>query len=338
MTNSADKIRRYILQKVPKHPHDIVQLTANHFNVSRTTVHRHISTLVRRGELIKSGTTNNIAYCLAGSLSQTHRYKMSPQLNESDIYHHDFEALFSQFHANIKDICHFGFSEMFNNAIDHAKANHIVASTEYNGQKFTIVIQDDGIGIFEKIAAFLNLDDIKESVLHLSKGKLTTDPANHTGEGIFFSSRVFDTFELIANGLHYYRDNYENDWGLQHDNKLDSGTQVRMSININSEAQLIDIFKAYQDPGSLEFARTEIIVELSRLGEETLISRSQAKRVLQGLDKFQYITLDFKDVRLIGQGFVDEIFRVYQNSYPNKVIQYQNANSDVTFMIKRGIG
>ena len=27
-------------------------------------------------------------------------------------------------------------------------------------------------------------------------GKLTTDPDNHTGEGIFFTSRVFDEFEI----------------------------------------------------------------------------------------------------------------------------------------------
>jgi hypothetical protein len=57
-----------------------------------------------------------------------------------------------------------------------------------------IVIYDEGEGIFKKIQRELGLLDARHSVLEISKGKLTTDPDNHTGEGVFFSSRMFDDF------------------------------------------------------------------------------------------------------------------------------------------------
>jgi len=35
----------------------------------------------------------------------------------------------------------------------------------------------------------------------LAKGKLTTDPKRHSGEGIFFSSRMFDEFDILSGGV-----------------------------------------------------------------------------------------------------------------------------------------
>jgi len=83
--------------------------------------------------------------------------------------------------------------------------------------------------------------------------------------------------------------------------------------------------------------RCNILVTLCELGDERLMSRGQAKRILQGLEKFNDITLDFSDVRIVGQGFVDEIFRVYQNKRPEVAIHFVNANEDVEFMIKRSL-
>ena len=81
----------------------------------------------------------------------------------------------------------------------------------------------------------------------------------------------------------------------------------------------------------------EIIVELSKLGEECYITGSQAKRILQGLEKFTHVTLAFSRINMVGQGFVDEVFRVYQHRHPNIRIVYIHANNDVEFMLKRGI-
>jgi len=68
-----------------------------------------------------------------------------------------------------------------------------------------------------------------------------------------------------------------------------------------------------------------------------LVSRSQARRVLGGLELFREVTLDFKDIEYIGQAFADEIFRVFPNMNPNTSIIAQNANPDVQNMINRAI-
>jgi len=58
---------------------------------------------------------------------------------------------------------------------------------------------------------------------------------------------------------------------------------------------------------------------------------------MMGLDKFKTVMLDFKDVSLVGQAFVDEIFRVFKNEHPDINIKYLNANNDVDDMIKKGL-
>ena len=78
-------------------------------------------------------------------------------------------------------------------------------------------------------------------------------------------------------------------------------------------------------------------MELCKFNDEKFISRSQAKRILSGLEKFTYVMLDFSGISSVGQGFVDEVFRVYKSRHPKVEISYKNANKDVQFMIKRGI-
>jgi len=68
-----------------------------------------------------------------------------------------------------------------------------------------------------------------------------------------------------------------------------------------------------------------------------LVSRSQARRVLSGLELFKEVILDFKDIEYIGQAFADEIFRVFPGMYPDTVITAQNANEEVKNMINRAI-
>jgi len=59
------------------------------------------------------------------------------------------------------------------------------------------------------------------------------------------------------------------------------------------------------------FSKTHIPVFLAAYGEDNLISRSQAKRLLVRFERFKEIILDFENVESIGQAFADEIFRVF---------------------------
>lgn len=73
---------------------------------------------------------------------------------------------------------------------------------------YVLVIHDDGEGIFHKITKQLKLCDERHAVLELAKGKFTTDPKNHTGEGIFFSSRMFDDFAILSGTVYFTHDTH----------------------------------------------------------------------------------------------------------------------------------
>jgi anti-sigma regulatory factor (Ser/Thr protein kinase) len=337
MRTQAEKIRHFILDNISLHSQDIVAVAALEFNVTRTTIHRHLKHLLKQGLILKSGTTRNIKYVSKHTLDRHLSYQINPDLSEFNVLKSDFGDIFKQFPENIEDICVYGFTEIFNNAIEHSKGSEINVITHFDKERLSIHIQDNGIGVFKSIVDFFQLSDPRESFFHLTKGKITTDPTNHTGEGIFFTSRAFDGFEIFANHFHYFRNNQENDWAFETIDAPKVGSIIKMTIHIKSTTGLMALFKRYQDPETLAFNRTEIIVELSRLSDEPFISRSQAKRIIFGLEKFQQITLDFSGVRLVGQGFVDEIFRVFTASHPTIRINTVNANSDVTFMIQRGL-
>lgn len=156
---------------------------------------------------------------------------------------------------------------------------------------------------------------------------------NHTGQGIFFTSRAFNKFSIIANGYIYKRDNNIHDWSFStlHRGK---GTIVNLEINVEAEHTMNEVFHAFEGE-DFAFNKTEIMVRMSDFGETDFISRSQAKRLLFGLEKFSIVTLDFNMIDSVGQGFVDEVFRVFVNKHPETQFRYVNANSNIVYMIDR---
>ncbi|MEW8623545.1 MAG: STAS-like domain-containing protein, partial [Candidatus Thiodiazotropha endolucinida] len=70
---------------------------------------------------------------------------------------------------------------------------------------------------------------------------------------------------------------------------------------------------------------------------EKLVSRSQAKRLLARIERFQYVIFDFEGVSAIGQAFADEIFRVYAQNHSDIVLLPDNMVPNVEKMVKRAI-
>lgn len=338
MKDQSNEIYLFIKEKVNDHAKDIVAHTASRFSVTRTTVHRHLNKLINDGSIIKYGRTRRATYLLASEPNKELQLEIKPGLSEDVLWNQYFKEDFNKLSPNISEICQYGFTEIVNNVIEHSQGKSIMLKTEWKGDAIKITVGDDGIGIFKKIKTAFHLEDERESILQLSKGKLTTDPEHHTGEGIFFSSRAFDYFTIYANGLGYIKDNKEADWFFESRRNLkDLGTFILMEINLKSERILKSIFNQFTDSETLQFDKTHIVVKLSRFEEERYISRSQAKRILFGIEKFKHVVLDFKDIKNVGQAFVDEVFRVYNNKHPEIDFSYINANEDVEFMIKRGI-
>jgi len=332
---TSEKIRHFILTNVEKHPGNISSLTAAHFSITRQAVFKHLKALVAEKALIELGKTKNKIYKLAPLVQWTKTYKIIPGLAEDRVWREDISEKLGDLPDNVMRIWSYGFSEMFNNAIDHADASEIIIDLERDAVNTQLIIYDNGIGIFKKIQTSLNLLDEKEAVFELSKGKLTTDPKRHSGEGIFFSSRVFDSYEIISNSTSFSHQFGEvEDWVL--DNyKVKKGTVICMKLNNHTARKTKDIFDEYSIKDDYSFSKTVVPVQLAQYENDYLVSRSQAKRILNRLEKFKVVIFDFESVESIGQAFADEIFRVFANQHPEMELLAINTTPEVGQMIRR---
>ncbi len=332
-------IRKYLMDHVADHPRDLVQMAMKRFGITRPAVHRHLEVLIADGDILKEGAKNTTVYKLPGKKGGiAWNLPIGHEGDESKIWERDFSPRIASYPKNIQDICSYGVTEMINNAIDHSQGKKLELYWNDQGSEIEIIIQDDGVGIFKKISDALGLTDPREAILHLTKGKFTTDSKNHTGQGIFFTSRMFDSFSIMSHELSYMRTRSENDWLVETRKDVSTdGTAVVLTLDKHTKLKSIDVFRQYEED-EFGFEKTDVFVKLAKLEEEAYISRSQARRLLLGLEKFKTVILDFSDVRTVGQGFVDEVFRVYKNTHPEVEISYIKANEDVDFMIRRGLG
>lgn len=252
-------------------------------------------------------------------------------LDESDVW----RALAPQLRLEpqARYIAQYAFTEMLNNAIDHSRGTYARTRITDQPRNLIIEIQDDGIGIFEHLREAKNLPDRFAAVAELTKGKQTTAPEAHTGEGIFFTSKAVNVFRLEANEIAWTVDNDRDDQGVGTAPHR-SGTLVRLTIDKSTTLSLGDVFREYTIDD--QFARTRPVIKLFTIGVD-FVSRSEAKRLMNGLEKFTEVELDFTDVESVGQGFVDEVFRVWANAHPNTLIEPTNMNAAIDFMVRRGL-
>jgi len=326
-----DELKLFILWNVRDHSKDIVRFTQDKYKLSRTTILKYIAELYKKNQIGIEGSTRDRIYSLKPFVSFNQKYQIQENLAEDKVWRDDIAHLFNGIRENVINICHYSFTEIFNNAVDHSEGTEISVDVDIWIDRIVICITDNGIGIFNKIQRTYGLDDSLHAILELSKGKLTTDPETHTGEGIFFTSRMFDFFAIFSGK--YFFGSKEIDILFETDKDV-TGTEVYMVISPNSDRTTESIFSKFtSDSDNYSFDKTIVPVNLARYGNENLVSRSQAKRLMARLEKFKTVILDFNKVENIGRAFADEIFRVYVNNHPNIKVLAQNDNKAIRQLV-----
>jgi excisionase family DNA binding protein len=228
----------------------------------------------------------------------------------------------------------YAFMEMLNNAIDHSGSETAAITWWIAPDQWAFDITDDGVGIYANLLVGLGLGSEFEAVQELSKGKRTTDPSRHTGEGIFFTSKAVDLCRITSSGVRWTIDNLRGDTALGSVEPA-PGTSVLCLLDPHTDRVLADVFRQFTRDHA--FVRTRPVVKLFEIGTE-FVSRSEARRLLDGLDgDFDDIDVDFAGITDVGQGFVDELVRVWPRSHPGTRVVPVNMNPAVEFMITRGL-
>lgn len=325
------KIVDFIINNLDKYPKSIVSETAKKFELTRQAIFKYVNQLIDEGILQKEGKTRGTTYSLVTHTFE-HIMDVTPGLSEDLIWREIVLPHLPKLKENVLDICFYGFTEILNNVKDHSGSANVVIEIKHDAKNIEFNVLDKGIGIFRKIQEYLGLEFKRDAVLELVKGKFTSDPENHSGEGIFFTSRMMDEFQILSDEI-FFSAHIDNDWIIE-DKEKTRGTHVYMLIKRTSNITMEKIFKEYEGEEELSFSKTHFPLKLLEHEGGKLVSRSQAKRLVARFGQFKKIVLDFRGIVSIGQAFADQLFRIYQREHPEKELISIHTNKAINAMIR----
>ena len=309
---------------------------ADKSGLSTQSISRIIKNLEQSGRVLKKKDGRYNIYSLPEKEISV-KYSLDG-LKEDEVYSTHVADFIHDVPKCAKNNFSYAFLEILNNAIEHSNGTEVIILIKRSELMLEFCIKDDGVGVFTKVAESLNLSKKRYAILELAKGKFTSDPTSHSGEGIFFSSKCGDQFTLESDGIIFYANPSAEILLDKHaETEKYTGTLALFTIKMDHQQTMEELFKQYTDmPERYGFSKTAIPIRLLEYGDKSpiFISRSQARRLLARVERFEVVTLDFSGIESIGQGFADEIFRVFKTKYPDVTLTPVNCSDTVNQMIE----
>ena len=336
MSTTKEQILQYILKLIAANDKKIVAKTLDAFEglVSKSTVYNYLADLCENRIIKKNGSSYELVTNVFEFV-----YKNDASLREDRVFEIDIEPQLINLPKNVVSAWGYAFCEMMNNAIEHSSATTISVTVCRNVLKTGVIIADNGKGIFKNIREYIKAEKnedltLKECAALLFAGKFTTAKSMHSGEGIFFTSHLMDSFKIISDGVVFTRDNFD-DKNFEISTFDKDSTTVIMELNNASNKTTREVFNRFSNIEE-GFIKTQIPIAHIFSGTGP-VSRSEARRLGELIIKFKEVDLDFINVEEVGQAFVHELFIVWQRNHPDVKLNVFNQCDDVDFMIKRVI-
>ena len=330
---NLNALTQWITTAAIQHPTDLDVRLSTHAGVSLRRARRALGQLVALNWLVREGSTRRPAY-RPGLLRQVVRRYALTGLQEDLPWAHDFAPHFTLAPAVNRMVQH-TFCELLNNAIDHSGGGHVTVSLRQTAAHVQLLVSDDGRGVFDRIAETFSIASPQMAMLALSKGKLTSQPQRHSGQGLFFASRLADVFDLHANEVAYQRCSWDpRGWRPQHRTLKQNGTSVYASFALDTTRTLDAVRQAHSADGrSMGFERTVVPLRLITSDVNGLESRAQARRAGASLSEFCRAEVDFDGIEQVGHAFADELFRVLRREQPALELVPVNMSPAVAAMV-----
>ena len=303
---------------------------ATALGVSRQAAHRHLAAAVAAGALRPEGQARARRYVPVVPSFAFDRAGLEEE-RVLDQVRSRLAGSFAGLSETEDRLLVYVFSEMVNNAIDHSQGQRVAVRLDIQPASVELEVVDDGIGAFASVQVGRGLGTTIDAAAELTKGKVTTMPSRHSGEGVFFTSKAVDRFELIANGLSLVVDNDLDDVAIR-TSAHPVGTTMCLRFARPPKRSVQSVFEQWTE--GFDFSRTRTVVKLFGLGRD-FVSRSEARRMLQGLESFREIVVDFQGLTGIGQAFADEVFRVFALQHPGIRLVPVNMIPPVQFFVER---
>ena len=324
-------IKLYLLEKIKNGDKSVTKKVSDTFGINQTTVHTYVNDLIKEGVIIKTGRDK---YELVSNIYKYHLDRTAGEMEMDDrVYSSCMEKHVKNLPENVRHIWGYAFSEMINNVIDHSESPSVDILVRQDHLSTLVVISDNGVGIFKKIKEYFNMATLDDAISELFKGKLTTDKENHSGEGIFFSSKMVDFFVIVSDSKVFSNDIFDNSQVQEYREKSE-GTVVIMELSNFSNKLPKEIFDQYADIDNGFF---KTVLPIRNIFEMEPVSRSQAKRLCYRLESFREVVIDFEGVKWMGQGFAHQLFVVFAKGHDDIKLVPVNMCEEVEAMYKHVI-
>ena len=311
------------------HGDDLVVHVMQRLEISRRRARKLIGALVEARWLVMEGTPRRPRF-RPGTLRQVVRHYALQGLSEDRPWTEHFAPCFD-LRPNVARLAQHAFTELLNNAIDHSGGTGVTVSVRQTGLHLQMLVSDDGCGLFRRIEEAWRIDDPHLAMLELGKGKLTSQPERHLGQGLFYVARAADIFDLHANSHGFQRRPGHSGW-FDVRPASRQGTSIYVAIHLDTARTLDQVLRSHADEG-YGFDHTEVSLRLLTGPNTWLESRAQARRVTARLSSFRRARLDFSGIDEIGPAFADELFRVYARAHPDVQLVPESAAPRVAAMI-----
>lgn len=313
-------LTQWITAAVQAHPEDLPAHLQQRLALGRHSVRTLIARLQAAQWLVREGTARRPRW-RPGALRQVVQSYALEGLLEDQPWRLDFAPMF-ELPVQVKRMARHAFTELVNNAIDHSGGTQVTVSMRQTPQQLQLLVSDDGCGLFQRVEASFAIDDPALAMLEIAKGRLTSQPERHCGQGLVATCRLADVFDVRANAARFQR----RAWGGTRWHGLPAasalaerpGTTVYMAISLDTTRTLQGVLAelAGSEAGGT-FERTSVPLNLLLAGDEAaLASRAEAKRVAARLTSFRRAEIDFGGINEIGHAFAHELFSVFRRSHP----------------------
>ncbi len=332
--SQSDSIRQFIVEHVTESPGVISRMVCDAYGISRQAANRHLDSLVAAGSLEETGKTRSKKYKLLIQHHFDKKFRVTPLLNDEVVWTDYVAPLLAHEPDHVIAICQYGLGELVQNALVHADPERLHVSVNVTGASVDISVVDDGCGIFRSLSDVLTSADLSAAALDLSKGGLTSKPQTHSGKGLFYIARMFDSFTIQSENITLsFRERDQLRTIVTQPFSI-RGTSVQMSIPTNTMTGPGDVFDTYTtDSGGL---RTLIAASLLGHGI-ALMTRRQGRELLHRVEHFEEAIIDFAGVDTVGPAFADEVFRVFKAEHPAVSLITLNASSSVRKQIRSAL-
>lgn len=270
------------------------------------------------GWLRREGSTRRPRHSPGALRQVVRRYELA-MLQEDEPWRRDFAPCFA-LPPNVTRLVRHAFTELLNNAIDHSGGESVTVSLRQTPLQAQLLVSDDGVGLFERVAASHGIREPALAMLELGKGRLTSAPARHLGQGLASTARTADVLDLHANAAAFQCRGFEqHGWRAGRGNPAAAraGTSIYVAFAIDTTRTVEQALAELSAAGDgLAFDRTRVPLGLLAGEGGVLESRAEARRVAMRLAQFRRAELDFSGVEHIGPAFADELFRVIAREQP----------------------